>query len=465
MSQFSIPNKTLLLVRVNKLCRTTKQFKSQHLDHFSEDRKEEFKKKIYQDGCSILINLLEYKDFNSYPFEYLLTIAWFLEFSPESKYHSLEIIDKWEYFPEKIKTNIIQGILEECHSLNYFESFKYIWDNIEDKKERLLMLEQLEKIFIEFFNLIINIDNEISPFENEKYQKLKNILVYSYDLGKISSVTKNYLSENEEVNIDDILEEMDGLIGLKEIKEEVHSLISYVRINKIRKENGLPVVPVSLHSVFIGPPGTGKTTIARMISQSYKALGILEKGHLVEADRSSLVAGYMGQTAIKTKEILDEALDGVLFIDEAYSLSSSSEDSYGKEAIDTILKYMEDNRDRLIVIVAGYEKEMQNFIESNPGLKSRFNKYFYFPNYSAVELMNIFELFLKKNKFIITEEAKSKLFLQINEVTLKADKGFGNARYIRNLYEIIIQKQFKRVSLIRNISKEELSLLTVDDIP
>jgi replication-associated recombination protein RarA len=225
----------------------------------------------------------------------------------------------------------------------------------------------------------------------------------------------------------------------------------------------LPTVSLSLHSVFFGPPGTGKTTIARLISKSFKSLGILKKGHLVETDRSQLVAGYVGQTAIKTKEVLDKALDGVLFIDEAYSLSS--DDDFGKEAIDTILKYMEDNRDRLIVIVAGYENEMAEFINTNPGLKSRFNKYFNFPNYSGSELLEILIRIIQKNKFIISEEAKGKLTYIINDAIFAQGQQFGNARFARNLYEQIIQNQFLRVSQLENIEEEHLSEITLADLP
>ena len=259
------------------------------------------------------------------------------------------------------------------------------------------------------------------------------------------------------------MNELEELVGLSDIKNEVKSLINFAKVNEIRKSKGLPTVSLSLHSVFFGPPGTGKTTIARLISKAFKSLGILEKGHLIETDRSQLVAGYVGQTAIKTKEVLDKALDGVLFIDEAYSLSS--DDDFGKEAIDTILKYMEDNRDRLIVIVAGYENEMAEFINTNPGLKSRFNKYFNFPNYSGSELLEIFLRIIHKNKFIISEDAKGKLTYIINDAIFAQGQQFGNARFARNLYEQIIQNQFLRVSQLEKIEEEHLSEITLEDLP
>jgi SpoVK/Ycf46/Vps4 family AAA+-type ATPase len=317
----------------------------------------------------------------------------------------------------------------------------------------------IETIIIDYFTLIVNLDNQISDFEKEKYEELKRLLQLDYSAVKEDSA--NTFSSDD--SLEATLIELEELVGLSDIKNEVKSLINFAKVNEIRKTKGLPTVSLSLHSVFFGPPGTGKTTIARLISKSFKSLGILKKGHLVETDRSQLVAGYVGQTAIKTKEVLDKALDGVLFIDEAYSLSS--DDDFGKEAIDTILKYMEDNRDRLIVIVAGYENEMGTFINSNPGLKSRFNKYFSFPNYSGSELLDILLRITTKNKFNMSNEAKSKLTYIINDAIFAEGKQFGNARYVRNLYEQIVQNQFTRVSQLENLEEEHLSEITLADLP
>ena len=196
----------------------------------------------------------------------------------------------------------------------------------------------------------------------------------------------------------DPMEELDALIGLQSIKHDVKEIIAYAKVQKMREENGLKTAPVSLHLVFTGNPGTGKTTVARIMAKLYRQIGVLSKGQLVEVDRSGLVAGYVGQTALKTQQKIEEAMGGVLFIDEAYALAKEGND-FGQEAIDTILKAMEDNRKDFIVIVAGYTKPMETFIESNPGLKSRFNKYIEFADYTMEELTAIFQTFCDKYEY------------------------------------------------------------------
>ena len=197
-------------------------------------------------------------------------------------------------------------------------------------------------------------------------------------------------TEEKKPDFDELMEQLEDLVGLEEVKKDVKNLMNLVKVRKLRQENDLPVPPMSLHMVFMGNPGTGKTTVARLVSGLYAAIGVLSKGQLVEVDRSGLVAGYVGQTALKTQEVIKSALGGVLFIDEAYSLSSGGENDFGREAIETILKAMEDHRDDLIVIVAGYTGPMEKFLTSNPGLESRFNKYFFFPDYNGEQLMAIF---------------------------------------------------------------------------
>ena len=260
----------------------------------------------------------------------------------------------------------------------------------------------------------------------------------------------------------DPYEELNSLIGLNDVKKEVESLANYVKVQKARKEKGLKTRHLSYHLVFTGNPGTGKTTVARIVARIYKDLGILKKGHLVETDRAGLVAGYVGQTAIKTNNIVDSALNGVLFIDEAYSLSASHSDDYGYEAIATLLKRMEDDRNSLVVIIAGYTDE--KFIDSNPGLKSRFTRYINFPDYTSDELMAIFELYTKKDEYQLTPDAKQYVLEAFRKVIAQNDRNFGNARYARNKFERAIQLQANRLSKTKKPSKEDLSTLTLEDV-
>lgn len=259
--------------------------------------------------------------------------------------------------------------------------------------------------------------------------------------------------------------ELNNLIGLESVKQEVEALTNYIRIQKTREEKGLATTPISYHCVFTGNPGTGKTTVARILAKIYKNLGVVTKGHLVETDRSGLVAEYVGQTAVKTNKIIDSALDGVLFIDEAYSLISSSENDYGKEAISTLLKRMEDDRSRLVVILAGYTKEMKDFIDSNPGLQSRFNRYIEFPDYNADDLYQIFCKQLKQFEYTMSEEAAEALKSYLAYEVAHKDQNFGNARFVRNLFERTLQQQANRLSKEVNLTTEKLSEIIKQDIP
>lgn len=259
------------------------------------------------------------------------------------------------------------------------------------------------------------------------------------------------------------MEELNELIGLTKVKHDVEELVGLAKVRKMREEKGMKAVPVSLHLVFSGNPGTGKTTVARILAKLYKEIGILSTGQLVETDRSGLVAGYVGQTAIKTQKKIQEAMGGVLFIDEAYTLNQEGE-NFGQEAIDTILKAMEDHRDKFVVIVAGYTELMKAFVESNPGLKSRFNKFFEFPDYTVDELQAIFMMQCKKYQYKMTEEAEAAVREEI--VRLEAAKGenFANAREVRNLFEKIITNQAARVADLENVDEETLTTLTIEDL-
>lgn len=261
------------------------------------------------------------------------------------------------------------------------------------------------------------------------------------------------------------LQQLDKLIGLESVKEEVNKLTNFIKVQNLRKQKGMNAITLSYHCVFTGNPGTGKTTVARIVAQIYRELGILKKGQLVETDRSGLVAEYVGQTAVKTNKIIDSALDGVLFIDEAYSLVQGGGNDYGKEAIATLLKRMEDDRDRLIVILAGYDNEMKLFIDSNPGLQSRFNRYIHFSDYNAEELMAIFKLNLKKFDYELTNDAEQKISHLFSYAVSHKDQNFGNGRYARNVLEKTLENQATRLATVSEITEQMLRTIEEHNIP
>jgi len=268
-----------------------------------------------------------------------------------------------------------------------------------------------------------------------------------------------------EPTLDELMVQLDELCGLDKVKEDVKGLINLVKVRKLRQEAGLPVPPMSLHLVFMGNPGTGKTTVARLLAKIYHAVGVLSKGQLVEVDRSGLVAGFVGQTALKTQEVIDKALGGVLFIDEAYALANQDNaNDFGREAIEVLLKGMEDHRDDLIVIVAGYTDLMGDFIHANPGLESRFNKYFYFEDYDGGQLAEIFRSICKKNGYELDEEADKAAAEAFQVMYDRRDENFGNARDVRNVFEAAVARQANRVAAIEAPKKEDLMALTVADL-
>lgn len=268
-----------------------------------------------------------------------------------------------------------------------------------------------------------------------------------------------------EKTLEELLEELNSLVGLQAVKNDVNSLIHLQEIKKLRKSRGLKEIPISNHLVFYGNPGTGKTTVARLLAQIYHVMGILSKGQFVEVDRSGLVAGYVGQTALKVQEVVEKSLGGVLFIDEAYSLAySTSGNDYGREVIDTLLKAMEDHRDDMIVIVAGYPELMARFIDSNPGLRSRFNKYINFEDYNAEELCEIFKIMCKNAGYAPTADALAYSTKVFENKYNNRGKNFANAREVRNYFEKAMMKQADRLFPIENPTNEQLCTLELSDV-
>lgn len=314
-------------------------------------------------------------------------------------------------------------------------------------------------------------EEELEKFANDAQQKGYNV-AFEDDLDNIYEIVygnkptkKIPQSVSKDESLEDVLKELDELIGLENVKKQIHNFVNQAKVFKMREEQGLPNPNMSYHLVFTGNPGTGKTTVARIVGRIYKALGILSNGNLVETDRSGLVGGYVGQTAIKTQEVISSALGGVLFIDEAYSLTrSESANDFGTEAIDTLLKAMEDKRSDFVVISAGYDNEMDKFIQSNPGLKSRFKTFVHFEDYTGKEMFDIFMINCKKYNYVIDDSAKSILNSYFDYLYMNRGKNFGNGRDVRNIFENTITNQSQRVAKITNASKLTLQTIMVEDL-
>lgn len=277
-------------------------------------------------------------------------------------------------------------------------------------------------------------------------------------------LNKQELTE-EENSLEELMAELNDLTGLDDVKKDIKTLINLIKVKKLREERGMKQPSMTLHMVFSGNPGTGKTTVARLLAKIYKCLGVARNGQLVEVDRSGLVEGYVGQTAKKTKEVVESALGGVLFVDEAYTLTAGKDGKdFGQEAVDTLLKLMEDHRDDLIVIVAGYTELMEEFVESNPGLKSRFNKYILFADYTGEQLYEIFMSMCKKQEYIPSTPGRKYVKEYLEQRAAEHDENFANAREVRNYIERAIARQATRVVEIEDVTDEQLRTLTKEDL-
>src|SRR5437764_1305755 len=343
-------------------------------------------------------------------------------------------------FPLRDSTDLPPHILKRLDrtpvSVSYLETY--------DSRRGTNFADRARGALFQFANLVIKSDGTVTPAEAAALAEFKQTLYpegrrapadinaathytsttrdesKTHDAGKTgddktrraNAATESVSGEQELAPprpLEELLAELDALVGLDRVKSDVRQLINFLKVQKLREEQGLKVLPASRHLVFYGNPGTGKTTVARLVSQIYRTLGVLRRGHLVETDRAGLVAGYVGQTALKVREAATRALGGVLFVDEAYALTTGGAGDFGQEAVETLLKLMEDHRDELVVIVAGYTGRMQDFLDSNPGLRSRFNRHIYFDDYDERQLVSIFETFCRKADFRLTAEARSAL--------------------------------------------------------
>lgn len=336
--------------------------------------------------------------------------------------------------PADRKTICVSKIAEQINAMNEYKNHNCCLKQVEQKSE------------INYSSKVLN--NDEKPVESKTIDKTTEV------------------SNEPEETLDELLKKLNSLIGLNEVKKEVEQIINLIKVKKKGEEFGEKSATLSLHLVFFGNPGTGKTTVARLLAKIYKSFGVLSTGQLIEVDRSGLVGGYVGQTAIKTQEVIDKAMGGILFIDEAYTLThGKGENDFGQEAVDTILKAMEDHRDDFIVIVAGYPDLMKEFVASNPGLKSRFNQYINFEDYKPNELKEIFNLLCKEQNFTLSEDCSDFLNNYFEEIYNNRSDDYANGRDVRNYFEKVVKARANRIApILENITFEEFSTVSLTDL-
>jgi len=384
----------------------------------------------------------------------------------------LNIIVAMSYLNDRHDEYLINFIMSFYHSI---EAFIYYADREQRFTERYLFKKASGDL--SHPGSVPEVDEEVmkAPDIPEKVEQPEAVEPSEVpneaesDVATLTVIKSEKLPDETEderkAHLKELMDELEGLVGLSDVKKEVHSLVNLIHIRKMRKDKGLPSPDMSYHMVFTGAPGTGKTTVARLIAGIYKELGVLSKGQLVEVDRSGLVAGYVGQTALKVSDVVKKALGGVLFIDEAYSLvQPGNANDFGQEAIDTLVKLMEDHRDDLVVIVAGYTDEMKEFLKSNTGLVSRFNRFIEFSDYTNDELVKIMLVMADKMEIKLSDDTVTKLTAYLSGMTEKDRKIFGNARGIRNLFEKMLVGQANRLASIEEPTIEDLSTILPEDL-
>lgn len=353
-----------------------------------------------------------------------------------------------------------QNLVQSCSRL---DAVTYGDGNITHCAQKIIEGEEEASI------LLCKSIGKASELKNPQITKLaiaaKNSLVLFHGYNQLNKILSSAHVEEDYFTLDELMDQLNQLVGLKEVKAKVNDLIAFQKVQLLRKQNGLHLPKRTMHLAFTGNPGTGKTTVARIVGRIYRNLGLLSKGHFIEVSRTDLIAGYQGQTALKVKKVIEKARGGVLFIDEAYSITENDHsDSYGRECLTELTKALEDYRDDLVVIVAGYTEPMKHFFEANPGLKSRFNTFIEFEDYNATELMDILAYMCKKEDYVLTDGVKEvgiQLFMKARDAS---DREFANARFVRNVFDTAIMNQARRITNMKSPTLQDLKEILEEDI-